>query len=131
MEAKQIEEFTGVLEKALRRLEEPTRSREGIAIEILPDELDQVQHAADRELLIRQLELDAGLLKEVRSALSRISDGTYGRCLRCDDEIGVKRLRAVPWTEYCLNCQDVVEKQRIQGSKEGIAGKLFIPEEAA
>ena len=45
---------------------------------------------------------DAGILREVRAALRRIDDSTYGRCGVDDEPIDPKRLESVPWTRYCV-----------------------------
>src|SRR6266542_943648 len=71
--------------------------REGIAIERTADALDETQSAAARELTTRGLELEAKLLRNVRLALARIANGTYGTCLECEEEISQKRLQALPW----------------------------------
>ena len=52
------------------------------------------------------------MLREVRTALTRIEYGSYGICLNCDEEIGTKRLRAVPWTSLCIACQELDDQQR-------------------
>ena len=58
------------------------RNREGIEIEKSPDALDEVQRAAERELAIRTLDRESSLLRNVRAALSRIEDESYGVCLQ-------------------------------------------------
>ncbi|MGE5204828.1 MAG: TraR/DksA family transcriptional regulator [Chlamydiota bacterium] len=50
-------------------------------------------------------------LQMVSDALERIEDGSYGQCAACAGEINVKRLEAVPWTRYCLQCQERLEQQ--------------------
>ena len=130
MEAAEAQEFTERLEGLQERLERGARGREEIAVQVLPDAIDQVQHAAERELAVRQLEGNARLLRNIRRALLRVSSGTYGYCISCDSEIDVKRLRAVPWAQYCLKCQAVAEKQRVH-SGENVASDLAAPEEAA
>jgi len=52
------------------------------------------------------------MLREVRTALTRIEYGSYGICLNCDEEIGTKRLRAAPWTSLCTACQEPGDRQR-------------------
>jgi len=42
----------------------------------------------------------------------RIADGTFGQCMVCEEEIGAKRLEALPWTRYCIACQESSEKNR-------------------
>jgi DnaK suppressor protein len=54
-------------------------------------------------------ELDATILRQVRDALHRIEDGTYGRCLVDGEPIETKRLNAVPWAAYCIKHQRLLE----------------------
>jgi RNA polymerase-binding transcription factor len=54
-------------------------------------------------------ELDASVLQQVRDALRRIDDGTFGRCVVDGAPIEEKRLEAVPWTPYCLKHQQLLE----------------------
>ena len=88
------------------------RRREGLTIERTPDALDEVQFAAARELSTRNLERESTILREVRAALGRIADGTYGVCLHCEDEISQKRLEAVPWAAHCIACQQQSDRNR-------------------
>lgn len=93
------------------------RNREGIAIEKSPDALDEVQHAAERELAIRNLDRESGLLRNVRAALRRIDEGAYGICLHCEEEISRKRLEAVPWAAYCIRCQELADRTQEESSE--------------
>jgi DnaK suppressor protein len=56
-----------------------------------------------------EAELDATVLQQVRDALQRIDDGTFGRCVVDGGSIEPKRLDAVPWTPYCLKHQKLLE----------------------
>src|SRR5262245_32993498 len=56
-----------------------------------------------------EAELDASTLQQVRDALQRIEDGTYGRCVVDGGPIEPKRLDAVPWTPYCAKHQNLRE----------------------
>jgi len=84
--------------------------RDGLTIERTPDALDEVQFAAARELSTRNLERESGTLREVRAALGRIADGSYGACLHCGEEISLKRLKAVPWATLCIACQEQADR---------------------
>ncbi len=48
----------------------------------------------------------AGLneLRQIKSALDRIENGTYGECASCGEAISQERLDAVPYTALCRNC---------------------------
>ena len=70
---------------------------------------DDLTVALRDELL--QLGLDRvffGQFHEVESALDRLGSGDYGICANCATSISTKRLQAVPWATYCVECQDQV-----------------------
>jgi DnaK suppressor protein len=90
------------------------RNREGIAIEKTADALDEVQLAGERELAIRNLDRESNLLRNVRAALGRMADGSYGVCLHCEEDISPKRLNAVPWTAYCIKCQEAADRHEFE-----------------
>lgn len=53
--------------------------------------------------------IDVATLAQVREALKRIEDGTFGRCVVDGEPIDEKRLEAIPWTPYCLRHQQELE----------------------
>jgi DnaK suppressor protein len=126
MDASQLEHFRHILEELLEGLEDPFGRRDEIAVENTPDALDQVQNAADRALAIRQLELDSSRLRGLKDALGRIEDGSYGTCLRCDEDISLKRLKALPWAAYCIACQDAADREESEaaGHDEHVASLI-------
>lgn len=114
----ELNKFRNTLEAKQAELEHFVSNREGIAIEKSPDALDEVQHAAERELAIRNLDRESNLLRSVRGALRRIQDGSYGTCLHCEEEISPKRLAAVPWTAYCIQCQELADRNQAEGNEQ-------------
>src|SRR5579872_996740 len=100
MNKTELEKYKAVLEAKQAELSRGLRNREDIAIEKTPDAIDEVQLAGERELAIRNLDRESNLLRQVRAALGRINDGSYGICMHCEDEISPKRLNAVPQTPY-------------------------------
>lgn len=50
-------------------------------------------------------------LKEIEEALSRMERGEYGICLKCNKNIEIARLRAVPYAKYCIKCQEEIERK--------------------
>src|SRR6201985_2080448 len=97
----EVSKFKKILENKRDELEKIVRNRDAITIEKSADALDEVQHASERELAIRNLDRESNLLRNVRLALRRIDDGTFGVCLHCEEEIRPKRLDAVPRAPYC------------------------------
>jgi DnaK suppressor protein len=114
MTKNELEKYKTVLETRLSELSYALRNREDIAIEKTPDALDEVQLAGERELAIRNLDRESHLLRQVRSALARIADGSYGTCNHCEEEISLKRLNAVPQTAYCIKCQEAADRHEFE-----------------
>src|SRR5689334_9576146 len=57
-----------------------------------------------------EAELDSASLKQVREALARIANGTYGKCVVDGGPIEKKRLEAIPWATYCVEHQSLLEE---------------------
>jgi DnaK suppressor protein len=78
------------------------------------DVADQAVASYQKELLFSQGTNGHVQLTRIRAALTRIADGTFGECLNCGKTIGVKRLEALPWTPYCIDCQEKIEKGELE-----------------
>jgi DnaK suppressor protein len=102
--------FKQILEAKKAELSDVLKRRDEIAIEKSPDAIDEVTRAAERELAIRNLDRESNLMKNVRAALRRIDDGTFGVCAHCEEEISPKRLAAVPWAPFCIRCQEAADR---------------------
>jgi len=81
--------------------------REGIWIVQSNEQIEAVQLAGQREIAALALERETESLIQVGAALERIDDGEFGICVDCEEPITAKRLAAVPWAAYCLNCQEL------------------------
>jgi DnaK suppressor protein len=110
----ELNKYKALLEAKQAELAGGLRNRDGIAIEKTADALDEVQLAGERELAIRNLDRESNLLRNVRAALARMADGSYGTCLHCDEDISPKRLNAVPWTAYCIKCQEAADRHEFE-----------------
>jgi DnaK suppressor protein len=102
--------FQQILEQKQSELVHVLRVRDGIAIEKSADPMDEIQYATERDLAMRSADLDSNLLRDVRAALRRIHDGSFGVCIECELEISPKRLAAVPWASHCIRCQDTSDQ---------------------
>jgi DnaK suppressor protein len=112
----EMNKFKKILENKQDELERIVRNRDAITIEKSADALDEVQHASERELAIRNLDRESNLLRNVRSALRRIEDESFGICMHCEEEISPKRLAAVPWAPFCIQCQEQADRNQEQGN---------------
>jgi len=93
------------------------RRRDGIAIEKSADQMDEIQSATERDLAIRNVDRESNLLRDVKDALRRIREGSFGACIECESAISPKRLAAVPWAAYCIQCQEAAERDRENGTE--------------
>jgi len=108
--------FQDVLERKQAELVHVLRKRDGIAIEKSADEMDEIQDASERDLAIRNVDRESRLLRDVKAALRRIPDGSFGTCIDCESAISPKRLAAVPWAPRCIQCQDAFDQDEPQGT---------------
>jgi DnaK suppressor protein len=96
------------LTAAILRLE--TEARDSRVAEV-GDSGDRAVSSENKSDAFQEGTLEFQMLTEVRDALQRIEDGTYGKCINCGREIEPARLEAVPWTPYCLEDQEKRDKQ--------------------
>lgn len=70
------------------------------------DEIDEVTSDGARATAFEESTREWQTLQQVREALQRIEDGTFGKCIDCGRQIPPARLEAVPWAVYCLEDQE-------------------------
>ena len=80
------------------------------AEEITQDIADKASSSYTKEFLFSLSDGERVLLQQIDQALVRIDEGTYGPCTHCGSAIPEKRLEAVPWTPYCVECMELAEK---------------------
>jgi DnaK suppressor protein len=93
-----------------------SRARQMLAGEVhvdsddFPDEIDTAVSESSLSLTGRMRERERGLLAKIEKSLERIERGGYGECDSCGGEIGLKRLRARPVADCCIDCKDEQER---------------------
>ena len=78
------------------------------------DVADQAVASYQKELLFSQGTNGHVQLTRIRAALQRLNEVTFGECLNCGKTIGTKRLEALPWTPYCIDCQEKIENGELE-----------------
>jgi DnaK suppressor protein len=122
MDKKKLESFKKRLEtrqqelrRTVSRTEQDGRTvDEGSA----QDVADKAANSYTKEFLFHQSNNDRQLLAMVDSALLRMREGTFGECVACNEEIGAKRLDAVPWTRNCITCQEKLEQGLLEEAQK-------------
>lgn len=68
------------------------------------DSADRAIQTENDEVLVGMERSGREELKAISSALDRLENGSYGRCVLCGAEVGAARLEALPFTPFCLDC---------------------------
>ena len=71
---------------------------------------DMATDLYDREFSLEMAEGERERLFDLDDAIKRIDEGTYGKCDMCDKHISKQRLKVMPQAQYCIKCQEEVEK---------------------
>lgn len=115
MNQRTLERFRAALEsrrselrRSVAQLQHYERTKED---EAAADVLDRAGSCHSKDIVAHRIASERGLLRNVEAALQRIGDGTFGECVSCGKEINRKRLEAVPWARYCIECQEKLERR--------------------
>ena len=112
---KKLEERQVELRRIVMRTAEDGRAADSEAAQ---DIADKAANSYNKEFLFHQSSSERNLLQMVESSLDRIRQGNFGQCISCGEEINSKRLEAVPWTRYCIACQEKLEKGQLEVERE-------------
>ncbi len=114
MAKKELEKYRRLLEAKKNELSADlakTRdAEEETTEESTQDIADKAVSSYTREFLYSLSDGDRTTLLQIDQALARIEEGTFGACSNCGLPMAEKRLNAVPWTPYCVDCQELAEK---------------------
>jgi DnaK suppressor protein len=78
---------------------------------IAQDLVDKAETSYTKEFLLSLSDQEREQLVLIDEAIKRIKKREFGICQQCQKEIGKKRLAALPWTPYCIDCQEKVEEE--------------------
>jgi RNA polymerase-binding protein DksA len=95
---------------SLRGHREDPQRREETSEELTQDIADKAVSSYTREFLYSLTDGERSTLLQIDDAIARIDDGSYGFCVNCGQVMAEKRLTAVPWAPYCVDCQELSEK---------------------
>ena len=115
-----LDRFRDLLNEERRRVvgaieylqkENPGSLQDEVQDETTDDHLAETATATlDREIDYTLEENAENVLAAIDSALERVEDGTYGKCLSCGKEIAEDRLAAIPWATLCIDCRRKEER---------------------
>ena len=101
LQRQEVWQFLGQLEHETRALD----------VDSAQDGADRCVVGMSKESLFERSNQRRTLLRLIEAALRRIVDGSFGICVTCGDDIQNRRLKALPWTQFCLRCQEAIEEE--------------------
>jgi DnaK suppressor protein len=115
MNKKEREQFRRMLqqkkESIVRKLSELTNESKEMETNVAQDVVDKAETSYTKEFLLSLSDADREQLLLIDEALKRLDRNEFGICQLCHQEIGRKRLEAIPWTPYCIDCQEKAEEE--------------------
>ena len=90
--------------------EHDVKAGQGASHEASDDIVDRANNSYERELMFSLSNGERDSLILIEEALARLDDGLYHVCVKCTQPIGYARLKAVPSTRYCIECQELAEQ---------------------
>jgi len=78
--------------------------------ELVGDVADIAQGASENEFTFQIAEAESRELGQIDKTLEKISEGTYGVCELCGENISLARLKALPFANKCIRCQEADER---------------------
>jgi DnaK suppressor protein len=119
MNDQQLAELRGLLEAKLAEIDDNASSVAVESRELAEDQGDEAGFLSEDGSSLAEaerLDVFSGNLAQMRArimnALGRIEDGTYGKCMRCGKDIPIDRLRAIPYAEYDVACQEIIDREQ-------------------
>jgi len=67
--------------------------------------------ASEKAFSFGRMESQSEELKEIKDALDRIKDGSFGSCEDCQGRIPKERLKAISYARLCVKCQGKEESR--------------------
>lgn len=111
MIATETQQFARVLTDKLAELAYQRQTRDRITIETSSDEVEECLLKAERDIAWMDLGRTSSTCRQIEAALERVRDQSFGICICCEQEIGQRRLQAIPWAALCVKCQETVERE--------------------
>ena len=99
--------YRALLLKKRQELLAGTRTRpEALSAVQSPDEMEFAVQTLEQDVNVTTASVRSRMLQQIDYALERVAGGTYGECQACGEQISPNRLKAIPWAECCLKCEE-------------------------
>jgi RNA polymerase-binding transcription factor DksA len=99
-------------EEIIKSLISGTQDFEALVKDLDPKDIaDIASDDIDRKTLEALSANDIRRLRMIDAALSRIKNGRFGLCVKCNKKISQERLTAIPYATMCIDCQNSDERR--------------------
>lgn len=98
-------------ETIIAKLSEVYNESKEVESGIAQDIVDRAESSYTKEFLLSLSDTERAQLFMIDEALRRIEKNDFGICQMCGKNISKKRLDAVPWSPYCIECQEKSEEE--------------------
>ena len=98
-------------EEIVNKISETYNESKEVESGIAQDVVDKAESSYTKEFLLSLSNAEREQLLLIDEALKRIEKKELGICQRCGKDINKKRLDVVPWTSYCIDCQEIEEEE--------------------
>jgi DnaK suppressor protein len=103
--------LVGRRDELVHKLHEFRAESKEIETDVAQDLADKAESSYTKEFLLSLSDAERDELFQIDAAIKRIDKGDFGHCQMCQKEIHRKRLNALPWTPYCIECQEKAESE--------------------
>lgn len=115
MNKKEKQEFRKTLldkkERIIHKLSQVMTESKEVEANVAQDPVDKAESSYTKEFLLSLSDTERHQLLLIDDALRRLDRDGFGFCQLCGKEIGKKRIEALPWTPYCIDCQQKAEAE--------------------
>ena len=117
--AEQLEEFKQTLtvkrQEVMALYKHDVKAGQESTDDNADDFADRANNSYNRETMFALSDAERTLLFEIDEALERIDKGTFGQCEHFGSDIGLERLKAIPWARYSIEAQELKERGLLEG----------------
>ncbi|MBU1887875.1 MAG: TraR/DksA C4-type zinc finger protein [Candidatus Omnitrophica bacterium] len=103
-----VKEIHDITKENMKSLKEASGDLSGYSYHMA----DMASDSYDREMSLNIATSEQKVIYEIDETLKLIDEGKYGVCLSCEKKIPIKRLKALPYTKHCIQCQSEEEKAK-------------------
>ena len=103
-----VKEIHEITKENMKSLKEASGDLSGYSYHMA----DMASDSYDRDLSLNIATSEQKVIYEIDEALKLIDEGKYGICVSCSKKIPMKRLKALPYAKYCIQCQSKEEKAK-------------------